>query len=119
MSSFPSTLFYNPEVDNASKRMIVDGDYVPFQFNYMTSTTQRKKPKAQLTMEVLKDSNAPRITPKTHGHFVKVEFSSDRAKATCAMSSMLLLIVLVPSFATYINHAMMMLACPWNLPLIH
>ena len=62
---------------------MVTGDYVPFQFNYMTSTTQRKKLMAQLTMEVLKGSNAPRLTPKTHGHFVKVEFSSDSESDLC------------------------------------
>jgi len=77
VESFPSELYYDPKIDNESMEMEIDGRNVKFEFNAVTSTTSRKKPKAQLTSELLMNSAAPRITLQTHGHFYEVKFSRD------------------------------------------
>ena len=76
VESFQSELHYNHKVDNECMEMDIDGKRVCFDFNYITSTTQKKKPKAQPTAALLRNSNAPRITPQTHGSFVECNFSS-------------------------------------------
>lgn len=76
INCFPSELYYDDKVDNDRKEMEIDGCRVNFDFNYVTTLkSSRKKPKAQPTAELLRNSNAPRITPQTHGSFVECVFS--------------------------------------------
>ena len=75
VDSFPSTIFYNNKEHNEERCMFVDGTKQQFEFNYITTQTQRGKPKAQLTTMQLGQFSAPRISPQSHGSVSKVVFS--------------------------------------------